>query len=94
MAFGDRDHPSYSPDPDPDAEGLRLPPWRKYPNIPRGSIGWRMGFGEEHWDEFYEWWLLQPEETRTRIRVKYPEPPEWAGFYRVLDGGDWDYPPR
>ncbi|SHJ13046.1 hypothetical protein SAMN02745163_01377 [Clostridium cavendishii DSM 21758] len=27
---------------------VRAPLWLKYPNIPQGSIGWRMGYGEEY----------------------------------------------
>jgi len=38
------------PFPDPeipsiDAGGLMIPPWIKYPNLPKGSVGWRMGVG-------------------------------------------------
>ena len=32
-----------------------LPVWLQYPEIPQGSIGWRMGYGEAYSSEFYDW---------------------------------------
>ena len=32
-----------------------LPPWIKYPGMPRFSIGWRMGNGESYNDMWNEW---------------------------------------
>ena len=32
--------------PDLDSAGRFVPPWVKYPNLRRGSMGWRMGAGE------------------------------------------------
>ncbi len=31
------------------------PPWLMYPEIMRGSIGWRMGYGESYAMKLYEW---------------------------------------
>ena len=75
-----------NPFPDPpvpefDAAGLMVPPWVKYPAIPRASIGWRMGEGEGYWDDFRAWWESQPATIHTAVRAAYPEPPGWAGFY-------------
>jgi hypothetical protein len=74
------------PFPDPevpafDGAGLMVPPWVKYPAIPRASIGWSMGEGEEYWDAFRAWWAAQPIELRVRVRASYPEPEGWSGFY-------------
>lgn len=33
----------------------KLPAWMEHPEIPRGSIGWRMGYGESYLYEFREW---------------------------------------
>jgi hypothetical protein len=36
-------------------QGDLLPPWKKYPEIQAGSIGWRMGYGEGYmiaWDKW------------------------------------------
>jgi hypothetical protein len=86
MAFIETTYPRSSPAPNPDDEALRLPPWVKYPNIARRSIGWQMGLGEDYWVAFRRWWGGQPEETRERVRVKYPEPAEWSGYYRMMNG--------
>ena len=59
-----------------------LPPWRKYPNIPLGSIGWRMGLGEDYWIEFEDWFKHQPMDQQHAYAVSNPEPPGWARFYQ------------
>jgi hypothetical protein len=83
---------NYSPFPDPpisdfDDEGMMVPPWAKYPNLPRRSIGWTMGVGEEYLGNFRAWCsshLHVPsgagDEMYRRYRHKYIEPPEWKGF--------------
>ncbi|WP_309603358.1 hypothetical protein [Sphingomonas sp.] len=64
-----------------------LPPWLKYPHIGLGSIGWRMGYGEDYWMEFDDWYLSLASEQRVQYRAKFPEPTEveqglpWTGFY-------------
>ena len=75
-----------NPFPDPpvpefDSAGLMVPPWIKYPAIPRASIGWRMGEAEGYWDDFRTWWESQPVSVHTAVRAAYPELPGWAGFY-------------
>ncbi len=77
------------PWPDPevptfDTMGYMVPPWVKYPNLPKASMGWRMGLGEEYWGQFQSWWWRQLRETRKKVRVTYPEPQEWADFYHNL----------
>ena len=67
-----------------DTEGLMVPPWVMYPAMPRASIGWRMGYGEEYWDDFRVWWLTQTAEVHSRVQTKYAEPPDWSGFYESL----------
>jgi hypothetical protein len=61
-----------------------LPPWQKYPDIALGSIGWRMGYGEEYWSEFREWFLRKHLEAKLRFAEENPEPPSWKGFYARL----------
>ena len=58
-----------------------LPPWQKYPQIPAGSIGWRMGYGEEYFVEFDDWFARKSPEHRLRYAAQNPEPDEWKGFY-------------
>lgn len=70
------------PVPDLDEESLMIPPWVKYPNIPKGSVGWRMGIGEEYCHILFPtWWSRQTRKVRLRVREKYPEPAGWSDFY-------------
>ena len=71
--------------PDFDQGGIMVPPWVKYPHIPFGSIGWRMGDGENYRYRFGEWWLSQNEDIRIQSKIAYPEPDEWPCFYAVLE---------
>jgi hypothetical protein len=73
------------PVPDIDDEGLMVPPWIKFPNLPLESMGWRMGMGEDYLHRaFGGWYNKQLRATHKRLWVKYPEPPGWTGFYRWL----------
>lgn len=59
-----------------------LPPWLKYKELKFGSMGWRMGYGEEYWTKFSKWFSsLNLNDVKIYIK-KFPEPPEWSGFYR------------
>jgi ribA/ribD-fused uncharacterized protein len=57
------------------------PPWEKQPDIPLGSIGWRMGFGEAYLDEWYAFFGGLTPAGRRRYREIYPVPDSWLGFY-------------
>ena len=35
-------------------------PWVKHPDIPAGSIGWRMGDGQDYYEQFYRWYSALP----------------------------------
>jgi hypothetical protein len=71
--------------PDIDADGLMVPPWVKYPNLPKRSMGWRMGQGEHYkCDRYPAWWSRQTRPIRLQVRAKYPEPEEWVGYYQWL----------
>ena len=58
-----------------------LPPWKKYPQIPLGSLGWRMGFGEEYWIAWQKWYAELSPPPRSQYQTAFPEPPGWSGFY-------------
>jgi hypothetical protein len=75
-----RDHRPDSEIPDFDENGLMRPPWLKYPKIPVGSIGWRMGDGGGYLDDFRLWWKQQTEEARRIVRTTYPPPDAWRPF--------------
>ena len=70
--------------PDFDAAGFMLPPWLKYPDLPSGSAGWRMGRGEDYWQRLLRWWGRQPLDVRRAVQAAYPPPPEWAKVYVAL----------
>lgn len=59
-----------------------IPPWRKHPQIPLGSIGWRMGDGETYWREFDAWFKRKTPEHRRAYAERNPEPQGWSGFYQ------------
>ncbi|HEY5934916.1 MAG TPA: hypothetical protein VIU61_09780 [Kofleriaceae bacterium] len=64
-----------------DASEPLPPPWVRHPNIPRFSIGWRMGYGESYLDR---WWpFAQALDTPALIeyfRSYAPIPVEWVDF--------------
>lgn len=65
------------------------PVWEKYPDIPRGSIGWRMGRGEEYYDEFYRWFSNLDAVGQSNYILAHPEPVEWKGFYTTIINHPW-----
>lgn len=70
-------------------EAEPLPPWMQYPQILIGSIGWRMGAGEDYLhDVFYPfWWSLDTEKQNEYIEkfdlgATWPDREKWL---RSLD---------
>ena len=63
-----------------DSVGRLVPPWIKYPNLRRGSMGWRMGMCESFLDKFRPWWKDLSTDEQDAYRLAYPEPEEWQGF--------------
>ncbi len=59
-----------------------MPPWAKYPAIPRRSIAWRMGDGEWYSMMWHRWWSrLSPEAQATYAAQWKPRtPPEFVGW--------------
>jgi len=58
------------------------PPWIKYPEIERYSIGWRMGYGESYLCEWGPWYCGLSEAGKVRYQEIYPEPDGWSGYWR------------
>ena len=65
------------------------PPWRKYPEIPRGSIDWRMGRGEEHYNAVYRMFSRLNPNEQDDYQGRFPEPPDWQGWYDMVRGHPW-----
>lgn len=69
--------------------GELLPLWIKYPDLPDGSIGWRMGSGEFYAMTFSRWWARVPHEERLSYFQRYlPIPLEWAWYVASCLFGD------
>ncbi len=60
------------------------PPWEMFPDIPRYSIGWRMGAGEDCWHDWRTWFRGLSVEGREHYRRIHPEPKTWEGVYDSL----------
>ena len=66
-------------------QATKLPLWLAFPEIPRYSIGWRMGVGEDYAMEFGEWWETLSAEAQQAYQQRYPEPAGWRGWYADED---------
>lgn len=57
------------------------PPWARHPEIPSGSIGWRMGYGESWMIQWGEWLESRPKDRAWReayLRRHAAAPRTWA----------------
>lgn len=73
------------------ARGTLEPLWVRFPEIPRYSIGWRMGAGEWYAWMFGRWWSeMLDAGARAAYRVRWPAEGGWAGFYEDRDPDDGD----
>jgi arsenate reductase len=71
------------------AKGTLAPPWVRHPDIPRYSIGWRMGAGEWYLWMWRHWWSRQDDAGRAAYRARWTTPEEWSDW-REPDEGDSD----
>ena len=74
-------------------QNLMAPLWLKYPSIPEGSIGWRMGYGESYAEQFYQWFYKLTPEEQNDYKYKFPEPVCWSlSEHNIKRRGDfWLY---
>ena len=66
-----------------DAQGDLAPPWAKFPQYERYTIGWRMGSGEDWmglWHVFLEGLPAKGETRLAYLRRHPPAPFTWAGL--------------
>src|SRR5262245_4467420 len=68
------------------------PPWRVFPEIPRFSIGWRMGSGEDYLREWAKWFMGLSNAEKAGYRAQWPEPETWVGFFDHLESS-YSWPP-
>jgi len=63
---------------------MMKPPWIEFPEYERGCMGWRMGGGEDYFDDFKKYIINMPKPEFAQYALKYPEPKEWLGFMAWL----------
>ncbi|WP_437595990.1 hypothetical protein WMF28_25730 [Sorangium sp. So ce590] len=80
-----------------DPQGDLPPPWERFPDYERHTLGWRMGAGEDWmglWSVFLEQLAPDPESRIAYLRRHPPAPISWAdAVHDVLypaEGGDED----
>ncbi|RED49935.1 hypothetical protein [Aestuariispira insulae] len=56
-------------------------PWIALPHIKAGSIGWRMGGGEDYLSYFSDWFSQLSPDYQNNYCQNNPEPEGWQGFY-------------
>lgn len=63
--------------------GTLVPPWLKYPELPRGSIGWRMGCGEWYLWMWQRWWNLLDAAARAAYVAQFTgdRPAAWRDWF-------------
>lgn len=64
-----------------DMKNPMAPPWLMYPYISSGSIGWRMGTGEEYKFEFIDWYNALTVDEQKQFQQMFPSPKGWQGWY-------------
>lgn len=65
------------------------PPWIAHPELELGSIGWRMGYGEDYYNRFYRWYSGLEANVRAIVRQDNPAPAQWEGFYEMIEKHPW-----
>lgn len=77
-----------------DAQGDCPPPWARFPEYERYTIGWRMGIGESYlgvWHVFLEQLDHAPSEREAYLRRHPTAPVSWSDVvYRVLHPAEDD----
>ena len=62
-----------------------LPVWIAFPKIPWGSVGWRMGAGEDYWHRWATWFKGTSPSARAQYKAAWPEPEGWEDFYSFIE---------
>lgn len=57
-----------------------LPPWMVFPLYSSRNLGWRMGFGEDYKEMFFDFLFSLTEEEREIYEKAYPEPDYMEGW--------------
>ena len=75
------------------SDKIMAPLWLMYPHIPQGSIGWRMGYGENYGEAFFSWFSALKREEKADYEGRFPKPICWDLMEsRILRRGSfWIY---
>ena len=71
-------------------EGAPTVPWLAFPETLAGSIGWRMGPGEDAYNAFYRWYSGLTDAHAGEFAKQNPEPSGWEGWYERIRTNKWD----
>jgi len=64
-----------------------LPPWKEFPTLPQGCLGWRMGGGESYLHRWYLWIETLTQEQRiSYFQAHCPLPFEWLDTVAYVFG--------
>jgi hypothetical protein len=61
-------------------DDIMVPPWEKFPDYERHTLGWRMGVGEEYLDDYYTFIQQLSNDYQTRLnylKSHRPAPLNW-----------------
>lgn len=58
-----------------------LPPWLAHPEIEPGSIGWRMGYGEDHMIKLSKYFNELSESEQLIYQLTFPARGDWKDWY-------------
>ncbi len=61
------------------------PPWLAFPDYEMGSMGFRMGSGEDYNVQFSNWYNSASEEDIKKFKRKYPEVEKYTGYFANRD---------
>jgi len=64
------------------------PLWIAFPRIRWGSIGWRMGAGEDYWHAWTAWFRSLHQAERDAYKAQWREPDGWNDFYSFIETGE------
>lgn len=70
--------------------GTFRPPWIKHPEIPRFSIGWRMGYGEDYLWAWWNWWRSLDDAAQSAYAETWRStaPEDWADWFEFVHESD------
>jgi hypothetical protein len=66
------------------------PIWKMF-SYPWGSLGYRMGYGQDYWHKWANWYRGLAAQAQQRYREENPEPASWRHFYEMMSVDQRDH---